>query len=125
LDEQHRSCGTYSKVRKFFHVHVAKTKEQLLSKSLKGRFLQKFFTTMILNLFEKYVQRFLRSVSGNGTGRHRELPVPAPASAPTGTDRPGPAPIGLDRHRSAWTGTDRPGLFYDVFDKNFLNIMLF
>jgi hypothetical protein len=48
--------------------------------------------------------------------RHRHL------SAPVGTGRHRglPALTGLDRHK---TGTDRPGLFYDVFDKNFLNIM--
>jgi hypothetical protein len=56
----------------------------------------------------------LRSVSGTGTGRHR------PATTGTGTYRHRPALTGLDRHK---TGTDRPGLFYDVFDKNFLNIM--
>jgi hypothetical protein len=84
--------------------------------------------------------------------RHRGLPVPAPVT--TGTDRSRPAPTGPDRHRPAQTGTDRPrpaqigpgrdrpapaqtglnryktgtdrpGLFYDVFDKNFLNIMPF
>jgi hypothetical protein len=63
---------------------------------------------------EKWVlQRFLRSVSGTDTGRHRELPVPAPT--------------GQDRHRylPAQTGLDRPGLFYDVFDKNFENIIPF
>jgi hypothetical protein len=49
-----------------------------------------------------------------GTDRHRHLP------AQTGPDRTGPALTGLDRHM---TGTDRPGLFYDVFDKNFLNIL--
>jgi hypothetical protein len=34
-----------------------------------------------------------------------------------------PAPTGPDRHRPAQTGTDRPEFFYDVFDKNFQNIM--
>jgi hypothetical protein len=47
------------------------------------------------------VQRFLRSVSGDGTGRHRHLP------AHTGPDWTGPA-------------QDRPGLSYEVFDKNFV-----
>jgi hypothetical protein len=42
------------------------------------------------------IQRFLQSVSGTG--------------------------IGTDRQK---TGTDRPGLFYDVFDKNFQNIIPF
>jgi hypothetical protein len=68
----------------------------------------------------------------DGTGRHRGLPAPAPEPVQTGTDRPRPAPTGtgtyrhrpaltgLDRHK---TGTDRPGLFYDVFDENFLNIL--
>jgi hypothetical protein len=51
----------------------------------------------------KILQRFLQSVSDTGTGRHRGLTVPATAP----------------------TGTDRPGLFYDVFDKNFRNIILF
>jgi hypothetical protein len=46
-----------------------------------------------------------------GNGRHQ----PAPA----GPDRYRylPTQTGLDRHK---TGTDRPGLFYDVFDKNFV-----
>jgi hypothetical protein len=70
------------------------------------------------------MQRFLRSVSGTGTGRR-------PETTDTGTG------IGTDRHqtdtdwhnRPAPTGT-RPaptgqGCFYDVFDKNFQNIIRF
>jgi hypothetical protein len=53
--------------------------------------------------------------TGNYRYPHRHQP------APTGTDRHRPALTGLDRHK---TDTDRPGLFYDVFDKNFQNIML-
>jgi hypothetical protein len=37
--------------------------------------------------------------------------------AQTGTNRHRHLPAGLDRYK---TGTDRPGLFYDVFDKNFV-----
>jgi hypothetical protein len=48
------------------------------------------------------------------------------AQAPVGTGdyrhRHRPALTGMDRPK---TSTDRPGLFYDVFDKNFLNIMIF
>jgi hypothetical protein len=53
------------------------------------------------------------------------------APAPDGTGRYRSAPVGTGWHRSApgttgtGTGTDRPGLFYDVFNKNFLNIMTF
>jgi hypothetical protein len=44
------------------------------------------------------------------------------ALAPVGTNRHRPAQTGTGtyRHRPDWTGTDRPGLFYDVFDKNFV-----
>jgi hypothetical protein len=68
----------------------------------------------------------LRSVRGTGNGRHWA------ASVATGTFRQIPTLTGLDRHK---TGADRPGLFYgvidthfvfyDVFDKNFQNIMPF
>ena len=82
------------------------------------------------------IQRFLRSVSGTGTGRHRSAPVctgdyryrhrsaPGITRTGTGTYRHRPALTGLDRHKTGLdrhkTGTDRPGLFYDVFDKNFV-----
>jgi hypothetical protein len=56
----------------------------------------------------RLIQRFLRSVSGTGS---RTAPVG------TGDYRY------RHRHQPAPTGTDRPGLFYDVFDKNFQNIM--
>jgi hypothetical protein len=46
----------------------------------------------------------------------------APGTTGTGTNRQRPTLTGLDRHK---TDTDRPGLFYDVFDKNFQNIMPF
>jgi hypothetical protein len=39
--------------------------------------------------------------------------------------RSAPAGAGDYRPRPALTGTDQPGLFYDVFDKNFLNILPF
>jgi hypothetical protein len=53
------------------------------------------------------------------------------APTPVGTGnyryRHQPAPTGQDRHRylPAQTGLDRPGLFNDVFDKNFENIIPF
>jgi hypothetical protein len=54
--------------------------------------------------------------SGTGINRHRLAPTG------TGTCRHRPALTGLDRHK---TCTDQPGLFYDVFDKNFQNIIPF
>jgi hypothetical protein len=55
----------------------------------------------------------------DGTGRHRGLPVPAPTGTGTGTYRPLPE---SDRTGPA---QDRPGYFYDVFDKNYQNIIPF
>jgi hypothetical protein len=62
------------------------------------------------------------------TGRHRSLPGTTGTSTGTGDYRHKPALTGLDRHK---TGADQPGLFYthfvfyDVFDKNFQNIIPF
>ncbi len=64
----------------------------------------------------------MRSVSGAGTGEYQYRPRPASGGTGTGPDRHQslPAPTGTDRHRPAPTGLDQPGLFYDVFDKNFV-----
>jgi len=69
------------------------------------------------------VRRHRSAPVGTGTGTNRHQPAPTgpdrhrPAPTGTGTYRHSPALTGLDRHK---TGTDRPGLFYDVFDKNFV-----
>jgi hypothetical protein len=67
-----------------------------------------------LTAFLAVCQRHQHPSAPDGTGRYR--------SAQTDTDRHRPAPTGTDRHK---TGTDRSGLFYDVFDKNFQNIIPF
>ena len=81
-------------------------------------FAQKKFLRVMIDRFG--IQRFLRSISGTGTDRHRTATVGTGdyqywhrhQTAPTGPDQTGPA-------------QDRPGLYYDVFDENFLNIIPF